>query len=622
MATPHRTMLTRRNFVAGLAAGASLASFPFIQTAAAASRSLSTAQLRWLLAALPAEDQKFDPFAKMLVASAANSSGHHSTLKTGDVHATRESLNYAAALLDTGEAWRVERANQLMRVVIGLQDTDTASKTHGFWPWYLEEPLARMSSPDPNQADFCAMPLLMGWTLHRDRLERSLVEPLREAILHATRSIQRRDVSPEHTSIAVLGTAVTLLAAQELKIPELRAYAKDRLRRLHAHIVQQGSFAEYNSPVDTLVVIQELSRLLWLLRDSRDLAIVTALHERAWKHLADHFHAPTAQWAGPHSRSHETDLRKRPAVLSFIQSASSSRLKFFLPDPLPLTLEAYRIPLECPRKFLRHLTDLKPSRETIETFVQRDPARPGSLNAVVGTTWLHPQFTLGSVNRGDLWSQRRPFLAFWGSPTAPRFLRLRCLKDGIDFASALMFSAQHQGAAIVATTFCTDHGDTHPTLDPLKNGTIAAKDLRLRFELGGDLAGCTVRTLGNERKAVVIQDQSIRFILRPVAVTFAGAEIQWQFPELGLAKSIDVILRTGEEKAFDLAKLSEAFVCFAFEDWPYEQRELPEARIESRYNAGRLQARWQTRGRTLSLDAPVKPASFDSMTDSFRGTAA
>lgn len=612
-------MLTRRQFNHRLLAGLAFAGAGIPFTTHAASRfAISRTQRDWLLSTLPAEDQKFDPFAKMLVASAANNPGHPGATKTGDVHPTRASLNYAAALLDTGEGWRIERANQILRVVIGLQDTDTFSKTHGLWPWSLEEPLAKMSPPGFDSADFCAMPLLMCWTLNHDRVARDLVEPLRAAIVHATQAIQRRNVSPPETGAAVLGTAVTLLAAQELKLPELRAHAKDRLRRLHTHIVREGSFAEYNSPDDTLAVLQELSRLLWLLKDSRDRAIVTALHERAWKHVADHFHPPTAQWAGPHSRSHETDLRKRPAALAFLQAASGNRLKFALPAPPPLSLEAYRIPLDCPRKFLRPLAQLDKPRETVETFVQRDASKPGSANAIVGTTWLHPHFALGTVNRGDLWTQRRPFIAYWGTPPAPRFLRLRCLKDDADFASALMFSAQHQGAALVAVTLCADHGDAHPALDPIKDGVVNYKELRLRFELGGDLAGCTVRTIGTDKKAVVIQDQSIRFLLRPLAGSFGGADVRWEFPELGLAKSVDVILHTGEEKTLDLRKLSEAFVSFTFEDWPYEQRELPTTNAESRASAGRLQARWQTRGRTLSLDTSVKPASFDSMNDALR----
>lgn len=617
-----RTSLTRRRFVAGLAAGIGLSSITPLHCALSAVRPPRPSQRHWLQAVLPSVDQKFDPFARLLVARSDDSPDSHTRIKSGDVHPIRASLNYAAALLDTGESSRVERANHILRVAIGLQDTDTFSKTHGLWPWFLEEPIAKMASPDFDSAAFCAMPLLMCWALNRDRLEPSLHDPIRAAILRATTSIRQLEVEPARTTSAILGTSLTLLASQELRHSELRSYARESLRRLHAHVVRQGSFADYNSPVDTLVALQELSRLLWLIKDSRDLSIVTALHERAWRHVAEHFHPPTDQWAGPHSRCHNTDLRKQPATLAFLQTASGNRLKFALPDPLPLSLEAYRIPIECPRKFIRHFTHLDSPRQSIETFVQPEAAKAGSLNSIAGTTWLHPKFALGTVNRGDFGNHRRPFLAHWGTPTATRFLRLRCLVDETDFSSALLFSAQHQSAVLASVSFSTNHGMAHPAASPIKNGTVVAKEIRLRFELSGDLADCTVRTMGTDKKTIVIQDQTTRFVIRPLAGSFGGAEVKWEFPELGLAKSVDVVLYSGNEKAIELEKLSEAFVCFAFEDWPYEQRELPANQIQVRSNAGRLQARWSTRGRTLSLDAPVKPASFDSMNDALRAGVA
>ena len=614
-------MLTRRRFAAGIAAGASLAGFstPLSLLAAPTRWGISDEQRQRLLALLPAEDQRFDPFAKMLVASAADGPGHHTTIKTGAVHPTRASLNYAAALLDTGEEARVRRANEILRVVVGLQDKDSASKTFGLWPWHLEEPLAKMSPPDFNWADFCAMPLLMAWMLNRERLTAENVEPVREAILHATKAIQHRDVAPGDTNIAVLSTGVALLAAQEFKLPELRAYAKERLRKLHAFIVQQGSFVEYNSPAYLVEVLQELTRMLWLVRDSRDRSLVSTLHDLAWKHVATHFHAPTRQWAGPHSRSDETDLRKRPATLAFFQAAAGKGADLGVSAPLPLGLEAYRIPLECPRKYVRLFRSLEKPRQVVEVFVKPDTSKDGAKNLVTGTTWLHPHFTLGTVNRGDFWTQRRPFLAYWGTASAPRSLRLRFLKDGVDFASALMFSAQHEGDALVTVTLCTDHGDTHPSLDPIQSATITAKDLRLRFEFGGELADCTVRTVGEESKGIVIQDKAVRFIVRPGLGKFGGEAVRWEFPELGLAKQFDAVVYSGESKAHDLAKLKEVFLSFAFEEWPYDQRELPTAKVEAKVNEGRMQARWATGGRTLELDVPVKPGSFTAMNDAFRG---
>ena len=49
---------------------------------------------------------QYDPAAQML-RELYHSPGYHTTLKGGFVHGTRPSLNYAVALLDTGdEAWR------------------------------------------------------------------------------------------------------------------------------------------------------------------------------------------------------------------------------------------------------------------------------------------------------------------------------------------------------------------------------------------------------------------------------------------------------------------------------------------------------------------------------------
>lgn len=615
-------MLSRRRFVAGVSFGLSLAGFasPLSIFAASTRTAVTDEQRRWLRAVLPKEDQRYDPFAKMLVTAASAGPGYHTTRKSGDVHATRLSLNYAAALLDTGERWRIERANEIIRAVIGHQDRDVASPTCGLWPWYLEETLAKMSPPDPTWAGFCAMPLLMSWMNHREALTTPLADQVRDAVVQATQFIQRRNVVPDQTSGAVLDVAVTLIAAQELNLPELRAYAKERLRKLHAHVMQQGSFTEYNSPTWLVIVLQELSRMLWLVKDGRDKALVTELHDLAWKHVATHFHAPTRQWAGPQSHSYETDLRKRQGTLAMIQSACGKSVELGCPEPLPLDLSAYRVPLQCPRKSVRLFGTLEAPRQVNETFVQADGSKAGAKNPVAGTTWLHPRFSLGSVNRGDLWQQRRPLLAYWGIPSAPRFLRVRFLKDEVDFSSALFFSVQHEGSALVVVTLCTDHGDTHPSLDSIKDESIKAASLRLRFEFGGDLSSCFIRTLEESSKVIVIQDRDVRFILRPVASAFGESTFRWEFPELKLASQVDAVVYQGEAREHKLTALGQTFVCFTLEEWPYDQREMPSGAVETRLAEGKMRAHWTTHGKALDLEVPVKPASYAEMNDAFRSS--
>jgi hypothetical protein len=46
-------------------------------------------------------------------------------------------------------------------------------------------------------------------------------------------------------------------------------------------------------------------------------------------------------------------------------------------------------------------------------------------------------------------------------------------------------TAQHEGRVVGVVNLVTDGGDTHISLDKVKQARIRARDLRLRFEVGG-----------------------------------------------------------------------------------------------------------------------------------------
>ncbi len=615
-------MRSRRSFLSTLATGGSSAALlgPWMPwTAAAAGPEARSAYRKWLLDVLPREDRTYDPLAHMLVSAADAAAGHHSTITSGSVHGTRPSLIYAVALLDTGESWRAQRAKDILQTVLPLQDTSPNSATYGLWPWYLEEPLARMSGPDPKWADYCGTQLLMVWLNHRERLGKPLAASVQEAIIHAARSIQKRNVPPSETGLAIAGTFVTLVAAQEFNLGDLRDYARARLRTLYTHITQHGSFDEYNSPISTVLIIQELSRMLRHVKDGRDATLVAPLHELAWKHVTTHFHPPTRQWAGPHSRCLETDLRQRPSVLAFLQAGSGGRANFNLGEPIPLSFEAAQVPLECPHRLARLLTALERPRQVRETFVRANPATPGAKEAVVGTTWLHPRVAIGSVNRGDLWAQRRPLVAYWGRAEQTAFLRARFLKDGRDFASALIFSAQFEGNVLSTVVLATDRGDSHPTLDPLKDGVFTARDLRLRLEFGGDLRDLVAKTITEGgRKVIQFMDPDIRYLVRPLAGQFDGAPVRWDEPELKTLSHIDAVFHQGDAKTFDLKKIPAAFTSFALQEWPYDVKQAPPAALEVTPLEGQARSYWKIDSFSLVVTGPTKPGPAAQLNDAFR----
>jgi hypothetical protein len=508
------------------------------------------------LRALEEQDQNYDASAQML-RTPYSSPGYHTTLKGGFVHGTRNSLDYAVALLDSGDPERLKRAELILRRVIALQDQDPNSRTYGIWSWFLEEPLDKMSPPDWNWADFCGTQLLQVAIDHSDRLSEDLRPKVKDSILHAARSIVRRNVGPGYTNIALMGTYVTLVAGERFNVPDLADYGRQRLQRFYDYTREKGSFTEYNSPTYTLVAIDEISRMIQHVRDEPSQRLLKELNAFAWRHVARHFHPPTKQWAGPHSRCYSTLLR--PDTLAAIQRAGAGRLQFLPEAEAWESLDAHRLKLDCPPELYYYFTSLTGPRLEVEAFERN----ASSEHDIIGTTYLHPDFTLASVNIGDLWNQRRPLLAYWNTSGGPAALRLRFLHDDYDYSCASLFTVQDRADILGAVLFATDRGDTHISLDKIVNATITARDLRLRLQFEGAVSDLTL-------PQSLRLDEPIRFTSSRIAGTFMvhSARFAGLHPTLESGRRqdeawIDLVLYRGPGRSFDFDKIAEAAIVFS-----------------------------------------------------------
>ncbi len=534
--------------------------------------------------ALAVRDAQYDP-AEQMIRRPFSTPGYHTELQGGFVHPTRESLLYALALLDSGQPEREARAVEILRRVVALQDVDPTSRTYGIWSWYLEEPLAKMAQPDFNWADFNGATLLQVSRDHRDRLPPDLARAVDAAILHACARIKKRNVAPGYTNIAAMGAYVTLIAGEHLGVPEYADYGKARLARLHAHWRDNGGFEEYNSPTYTLVTLQELSRLHAQVRDSEAKAMSAVLVRAGWEELVHHFHAPTRQWAGPHSRAYHSLLPGR--TLDVLERAAGGAVDLGRDTP---EIDDVRQHLRCPPDLIPYLGSLATPRTVRSRFIARSDT--------IGTTYLHPDFALGSINYGDLWNQRRALLVHFGNAASPGYLQLRFLKNGYDFASAFLHSAQEEGRLVGAVTIVTDGGDTHISLKKVQNATIQASDLRMRFELGGPAAQTVMLTpsehAGGTRVsgrlgavALELQIAAARFDGRPATVEIGGdATRRW----------CDVVLYAGPERTIDLRAVQDALVAFGLALGSTPEITLTETAGEA-----------VVRGLGHSLTVPVRP---------------
>jgi hypothetical protein len=482
-----------------------------------------------------------------LIGMTLNSPGYTTAIPSGQwIHPTVNNFEYASLLLRAGGKADVARAQLVLERLLHFQDCDPVSRKFGIWPWFVEEPLEKLPHPDWNWADFC------GGRIGEILLESEhlLGDPLRQnlerALENAALSIFRRNVTPDYTNIAIMGAGVCAMAGERFDASWLLRYARRRLAASVESFRHHGGFNEYNSPPYTSVVIQECERIHHVVRDPEVREATEFLRKAAWQTIAEHFHPRTGQWAGPHARSYNDRLDS--LTVGFLTertgmpiacAPSSNGAAALWTGPLNLTVH----PLPCPIEFLSCFRDpVSQPEERRHTFI-----RNGAERTVSSVTWLAPDACLGSVNRGEFWTQRRSVLGYWqGEGGAVITFRLRFLKDGRDFASALVRCAQKETRILAAVTFARDLGDWHLMLDRPASGEYFARDLRLRCEIYG--AGAFVQKISD--RDFILGAGSWQVALRGTEDQWQGEAIHWEAGGNEDCKWVDAVILDGKDLAF------------------------------------------------------------------------
>lgn len=508
----------------------------------------STKPLRPALAKLLAYyDAHYDSDAHLLRWAYA-SPGYHTRMRTGDiVHPIRESFFYALALLQRDSAGDASRAADILRAALPLQSRDEADEAYGVWPYVLEESLGEMSAPDWNWADFCGAQVAQMLVQHREQLPEDLREEMRESLRAAATAIQKRNVGPGYTNIAILGGGVCCAAGEILGETGLLKYGRERLQACVEHTKKHGGFSEYNSPPYGKVVIAECERVIHIVEDSDAKAAAEALRRAAWQMVAESFHPATMQWAGPHSRTSRERLRA--STVDFL----SARLdKAIPPHPAMAAGEprgfAVVEPVPCPadlaESFQRTISE---PYQLQRTFLKsRTPD-----NTIRGVTWFSQDACLGSVNRSSFWTQRKPLVAYWKTDEDPAVVfRMRFLHDGQDFASMGVRTAQHNHRVLCAVHSMQRRGDWHRTLDRPQDGAFQAADFRLRFQLRGE--GVRGEKLSGGRFALIAGGH--RIVVHAISSQFESQPVRWELVQEEGMVAVDAICYAGERRRFDFSR--------------------------------------------------------------------
>ena len=550
---------------------------------------LNPTQQQMLQNLLQGVNKRYDEQARMIT-TIVEGYQYHRDATSGTLHEIRGSMTYALALLNTGDDALQERAFAILERCIALQDTVTGSPTRGIWGYYLEEPLqTKKTPPDFNMADFNAVTLLDVWMSHGPALPPALQTAVRRSLLLAAQSIQKRNMGPHYTNIAVMGSYVTYLVGHLFGITELQQYGQKRIETFYAYTLQKGGFTEYNSPTYTLTALEDLNRMQQHIVEPGAKQMVDSLYNLGWSMLARHYHQPTGQWSAPHSRAYRSLVQ--PGFYNLLHKASNGRL--FTLNQKAIDWGSYgRLHHQIPAWLMGYFT--KPTYPRTERDVFEADAPP-----IIGTSYLTDRFALSTSNRSSMWNQRRPFLAYWGTAEQSRYLQVRFLHDDYDFSSAGFYSQQTEGKVLAAINLNTNGGDKHITIDLLKDGTFQARDLRLRFEFGNTSPdSLRVPTGLNEPLQVKLNGLFVNLNLFTAA--FNGTVGRWEKGGSGTTAWLDYVVYNGPSVRLDLNTMQEAIWGFTMVIGP---NLVPTKTMKPRFSQKDqvLKATWND----LTLDIPT-----------------
>ena len=287
---------------------------------------------------------------------------------------------------------------------------------------------------DRNMAGFMGCGLVRIWACDPLKLNDWPDEDLtlfKDAVRRSAEAGLRHWVRVGYTNPQCLDFYLSWAAAELLNDPSHREHARKHLENFLAYARTTDSFEEWSSPTYLAVNLTGLVPLAHFTKGSADERTFAELLNFQWKLIGAAVHAPTMEICGPHSRAYgDTAGEKADHAYAWLHLAAP---EVFRADPERLA-EMYEglaapglyvplgIPAEVKTCFGERFETPAESRENFEWIGRTEwqppyrlltrPAPPAP-RVRLGTRYRAAKFCLGSCNELDLWSQRRPCLAYW-----------------------------------------------------------------------------------------------------------------------------------------------------------------------------------------------------------------
>lgn len=232
----------------------------------------------------------------------------------GTFHSSRGSLAYASVLLRRGGEGDIARATRAIDAVASTQERREQDAHYGNFRWYYEHEGVH----DLNAVEFVLDHLNAIIREHAAVLPAASMEQIREMMALGLDAIDRLDVHPSYTNIALSDICNSVLGGEALDEPAYVERGRRRLDEWWEFTNRSGAPHEYNSPTYIAVDILRMAALAEHTGDPEIALKARMAEERLWLHTATHYAPHLAQLAGPHSRSYRDGWTGAGGLLKLI----------------------------------------------------------------------------------------------------------------------------------------------------------------------------------------------------------------------------------------------------------------------------------------------------------------
>jgi hypothetical protein len=312
-------------------------------------------------------------------------------------------------------------AEGIIRQVLAMQERHQGDPHYGNFRWLYEDDVVT----DLNAVEFVLEVLVHILLRAADRLSDEIKRAIFDSMRLANQEVDHLDVHWTYTNIYLLDVANSILGGEILDDERIRERGLRRLRQWAERTRASGAPHEFNSPTYSAVQITALAAIAQLSQDAEATAVALEMEYLLWRHVARHFHAPTLQLAGPHSRAYRCDVTGAPGFLKVL-------LYRLLGEPRLLTQTPYYSGPGREGDVLVALTEYHCPPEALELFQRADTREV--LEAISPepemntTTYMTPEFALGTMSRpygvGDPpepWPQHNSCILYYAKGQKPGY---------------------------------------------------------------------------------------------------------------------------------------------------------------------------------------------------------